>query len=60
MTPQTTTRREGGLTSCCGRSRKLRAFTKKEIETMKAAQILLGAPTIGGGSAWVGGGDEGS
>ncbi len=44
--------RERGLTSCLGRSRKLRAFTYKELETMKAAQKLLGEPTIDRGSAW--------
>jgi hypothetical protein len=33
--------------SCCGHSWKLRAFTKKELETMREAQELLGAPTIG-------------
>ncbi len=31
MTPKATNRREGGLTSCCGRSLKLRAFTQKEL-----------------------------
>jgi|LakMenEpi03Aug12_release.lakeMendotaPanAssembly.Ray.scaffolds.fasta_scaffold6485013_1 hypothetical protein len=49
MTPQVINRREGGLKSCCGRGPKLRAFTLKELETMKAVQKLLGAPTIGGG-----------
>jgi hypothetical protein len=33
MTPQATNRRERGLTSCCSCSWKLRAFTKKELET---------------------------
>ncbi len=28
---------------------KLRAYTKKELETVRAAPELLGAPTIGGG-----------
>jgi hypothetical protein len=46
MTPQVTNRREGGFMSCCGRSLKLRAFTWKELETVRAAQKLLGAPTI--------------
>jgi hypothetical protein len=34
---------------------KLRAYTEKELETVQAAPELLGAPTIGGGSArpWV-------
>ncbi len=59
MTPQATNRREGGSTSCRGRSQKLRAFTYKELETVRAAQKLLGAPTIGRGSAWVGGGGGG-
>jgi hypothetical protein len=44
MTPQATNKREGGLTSCHGRS-------WKELETVKAAPKLLGALTIGGGSA---------
>ncbi len=35
--------------SCCDHSQKLGAFTQKELETVKAAQKLLGAPTIGGG-----------
>jgi hypothetical protein len=48
--------REGGLTSCSSRSRKLRSFTWKELETVKAAKKLFGAPTIGGGSVWAGGG----
>jgi hypothetical protein len=34
------------------RSQKLRAFTWKELETVRAAQELLGALTIGGGNAW--------
>jgi hypothetical protein len=46
MTTQVTNRSEGGLTSCYGPSRKVHAFTKKELETVKAAQKLLGAPTI--------------
>jgi hypothetical protein len=33
---------------------KLTAFTLKELETMKAAQKLLGGLTIGGGSALAG------
>ncbi len=37
--------------SCCGRSRKLRTYTWKELETVRAALELLGAPTMGGGSA---------
>ncbi len=38
---------------------KLRAYTLKELETVRAALELLGAPTIGGGSArsWGGGGE---
>ncbi len=35
---------------------KLRAYTQKELETVRAAPELLGAPTIGGGSARTGGG----
>ncbi len=34
-----------------GRSQKLRAFTQKETETVRAAQELLSMPTIGGGNA---------
>ncbi len=49
MTSQATKRREGGSTSCPGHSRKLRACTSKELETMRVAPELLGAPTIGGG-----------
>jgi hypothetical protein len=49
-----------GEREACGHSRKLRAFIKKELETVKAANKLLGAPTIGGGSAWAGGGGGGS
>jgi hypothetical protein len=30
---------------------RLRAHTKKELETVRAAPELLGAPTTGGGSA---------
>jgi hypothetical protein len=37
--------------SCRSRSRKLRAYTKKELETVRAAPELLGARTMGGGSA---------
>ncbi len=51
MTSQATNRREIGSTSCRGRSRKLRAYAEKELETMQAAPELLGAPTTGGGSA---------
>ncbi len=40
------------------RSRKLRACTEKELETVRAAPELLGAPTMGRGSAWPGGGGE--
>jgi hypothetical protein len=56
MTSQVTNRREEGFTSCCSRSRKLCGFTSKELETVKVAQKLLGALTIGGGSARAGGG----
>jgi hypothetical protein len=31
--------------------RKLRTYTYKELETVRAAPELLGAPTTGGGSA---------
>ncbi len=47
MTPHATNRREGGLTSCHGCSRK-------------AAQKLLGAPTIGRRSGRAVGGGGGS
>jgi hypothetical protein len=46
--------------SCCGHIRKLRTFAKKELETLGAAQKLLGAPTISGRSARGGGGGGGS
>jgi hypothetical protein len=49
MTPQATNRREGGLSSCCGHGRKFRDFTQKELESVRAAQKLLGVPNIGGG-----------
>ncbi len=52
-------RREGGFTSSRVRSWKLRAFTQKELETVWAVQELLGALTIGGGSAWAVGGGGG-
>jgi hypothetical protein len=55
MTTQATNRKEGGSTSCSGRSRKLRTYTEKELETVCMAPELLGAPTIGGGSARSGG-----
>ncbi len=55
MTYQATNRREGVSMSCHGRSRKLHAFTDKELDVMRAAQELLGAPTIGRGSARPGG-----
>jgi hypothetical protein len=59
MTPQATNKKEGGLTSSCGHIRKLHTFTQKELEIVKAAQELLGAPTIGGGNAWSGVGGVG-
>ncbi len=37
--------------SCRSCSRKLRAFTYKELKTLRAAQELLGAPTVGEGCA---------
>ncbi len=46
--------------SCHGCSRKLCAFTQKELQTVLVAQKLLGAPTVGGGSAQAGGGGGGS
>ncbi len=49
MTPQATNRRKKGLTSCRGHSRKLHAFTWKELETVSVDQKLFGALTIGGG-----------
>jgi hypothetical protein len=42
--------------SCRRGSRKLCAFTYKELETVRAVQKLLGAPTIGGGSVQAEGG----
>ncbi len=42
-----------------GRSQKLRTYTQKELETVWAAPELLGAPTIGGGSARSRGGGGG-
>jgi hypothetical protein len=60
MTSQVTNRGERGSTSCCVRSRKFQAFTEKELETVRAAQELLGVPTTGGGSARPGGGGRGS
>ncbi len=59
MTSQATNTREGGSTSCPGRSRMLRTYTEKELETVWAAPELLGVPTIGGGSARSGGGGGG-
>jgi hypothetical protein len=53
-------RREGGFMSYHSRSRKLCAFTEKEPETVRAAQKLLGALTIGGGSAQARGAGGGS
>jgi hypothetical protein len=41
-------------------NQKLHVFPWKELETIKVAQELLGAQTIGGRSAWVGGGGGGS
>jgi hypothetical protein len=45
--------------SCRGRSRKLHSYTWKELETVRAAPELLGAPAIDGGSARPGGGGRG-
>jgi hypothetical protein len=59
MTSQVTNRREGVSKSCSSCSWKLRTTTKKELETERVAHELLGAPTIGGGSAQSGGGGEG-
>ncbi len=56
MTSQATNRREGGSMSCPGRSRKLRPYTWKELETVWVAPELLGGLTFGGGSARSGGG----
>ncbi len=56
MTSQVTNRRQGGSTSCLGHSQKLWAYTKKELETLRAAPELLGAPTLGRGRARPGGG----
>jgi hypothetical protein len=44
MTPQVTNRKEGGLTSCRGCSRQFSAFTQKELEAVREAQKLIGAP----------------
>jgi hypothetical protein len=60
MASQKTNRREVGFTSCRGRSQKLRAFTEKELETVRAAKKLLSVLTFGGGSARAGGGCGGS
>ncbi len=60
MTSRATNRREGASTSCRSRSRKLPAYTSKELETVRVAPELLGAPTIGGGSALPGACDGGS
>jgi hypothetical protein len=49
MTSQATNRKAGGSTSCCGHSQKLRTYTYKEIETIRVAPELFGAPTIGRG-----------
>ncbi len=49
MTSQATNRRERGFMSCCGLSRKVRAFTEKELEAVRATQELLGVPIIGWG-----------
>jgi hypothetical protein len=57
MTPMATSWREGGLTSCRSRSQKLHL---EELETLKAAHKLLGAPTIGRGSVLAGGYGRGS
>jgi hypothetical protein len=57
---QATNRREEGSTSCRGRCRKLRTYNSTELETVRTAPELLGAPTIvgecarPGGSAWSG------
>jgi hypothetical protein len=48
MTSQANNRRDGVSKSCRGRSWKLRTITKKELETVRVAKELLGAPTIGG------------
>jgi hypothetical protein len=56
MTSQATNGREGDSASCCGCSWMLHAFTKKELETVRAAQELLGAMTVGRESAQPGGG----
>jgi hypothetical protein len=55
MTSQATNRREGGCMSCRCLSRKLRTYTKKELETARAAPELFGVSTIGRGSARPGG-----
>ncbi len=60
MTSQVTNRREGGFKSCRARNRKLYAFTQKELDTVRMAQKLLGAPPICGGCAWAGRGCGGS
>ena len=59
MTSQATNRREEGSASCPGRSRKLPTYTWKELETAWVAPELLGALTIGGGSARSRGGGGG-
>ncbi len=59
MTSHATNRREGGFTSCCGCRQKFRPFTKKEIETVRAAQKLLGVPIIDRGECLARGGGGG-
>ncbi len=51
MTSKAINRREGGSASCPGHSQKLPTYTYKELETAWVPPELLGAPTIGGGSA---------
>jgi hypothetical protein len=67
MTSQATNRKEGGSMSCCGRSGKLRyiyiyiiIYNIYIFKTVRVAQELLGALTIGGGNTQPGAGGGGS
>jgi hypothetical protein len=49
MTSQATNRREGVSMSFCGCSQKLRAFTYKELETVRAVKNCLVRRLLAGG-----------
>jgi hypothetical protein len=59
MTSQVTNRREGGSTSCPAVVGSSGPTLRKELKTVWVAPELLGAPTIGGGSARSRGGGGG-